>query len=280
MAVYLTESYSISTTRACRVVKLPKSMFYYRSIKDDGPVIDKLLELSQKHHREGQDKLYERIRSQGIAWNYKRVRRVYMLLGLKQRKKGKRRLPGRERKALTLPMGRNMSWSMDFMHDTLMNGRKFRTLNIIDDYNRQALSIEVDFSFPSIAVVRALERAIHEHGKPQQIRTDNGPEFICTTLADWCKSQKINQQYIQPGKPMQNGFIERFNRTFRQDVLDAYLFEDLHQVRNETEKWMDDYNYHRPHESLENNAPCNYPAVDLLKTSKGFPTSQQLITTK
>lgn len=275
MAVYLMESYSISTTRACRVVQLPKSMFYYRSVRDDRPVIEKLMDLSQKHHREGQDKLYERIRSEGIVWNYKRIRRVYTLLGLKQRKRAKRRLPGRERKALTLPMGRNITWSMDFMHDTLMNGRRFRTLNIIDDYNRQALSIEVEFSFPSTAVVRALERAIHEHGLPQQIRTDNGPEFICTALTDWCISKSITLDYIQPGKPMQNGFIERFNRTYRQDILDAYLFEDLHQVRYETERWMDDYNNHRPHESLNNSSPCRYGAVDLLKTKNRFSTSQQ-----
>lgn len=280
MAVYLMGSYSISTTRACRVVQLPKSMFYYRSVKDDGPVIDKLLELAQKHHREGQDKLYERIRNEGLIWNYKRVRRVYALLGLKQRKRTKRRLPNRERKALTLPIGRNVSWSMDFMHDTLMNGRRFRTLNIIDDYNRQALTIEVDFSFPSIAVVRALERVIHEHGKPQQIRTDNGPEFICTNLTDWCISNDIKLQYIQPGKPMQNGFIERFNRTYRQDILDAFLFEDLHQVRNETERWMEDYNYHRPHESLNNSSPCQYAAVDLLKTKNRFSTIQQHINIK
>ena len=175
MAVYLMGSYSISTTRACRVVQLPKSMFYYRSVRDDGSVIDKLLELSQKHHREGQDKLYERIRNERLIWNYKRVRRVYVLLGLKQRKRTNRRLPNRERKALTLPVGHNVSWSMDFMHDTMLSGRPFRTLNIIDDYNRQALTIEVDFSFPSIAVLRALERVIHKHGKPQQIRTDNGP---------------------------------------------------------------------------------------------------------
>lgn len=270
MAVYLMDSYSISTTRACRVITLPKSMFYYESVKNDQPVIDKLLELSQKHIREGQDKMYERIRSQGLSWNYKRVRRIYRVLGLKQCKTAKRRLPSRERNALVIPEGRNVSWSMDFMHDTLMNGRRFRTLNIIDDYNRQALSIEVDFSFPSSSVVRSLERAIHEHGKPLQIRSDNGPEFIGSTFTHWCSTNQIKLQHIQPGKPMQNGFIERFNRTYRQDVLDAYLFEDLHQVREETEKWMDDYNCHRPHESLKNKSPLHYGAVDLLKTLKGF----------
>ena len=266
MAVYLMESYSISTTRACRVIRLPKSMFYYQSVKNDQPVIDKLLELSQKHIREGQDKMYERIRSQGLVWNYKRIRRVYMLLGLKQRKSAKRRLPARERKALDIPQRSNMTWSVDFMHDTLINGRRFRTLNIIDDFNRQALSIEVDFSFPCASVVRSLERTIHEHGKPLQIRSDNGPEFIGSVFTDWCAGNQIKLQHIQPGRPMQNGLIERFNRSYRQDVLDAYLFEDLHQVREETEKWMDDYNNHRPHESLNNKTPAHHKAVDLLKT--------------
>jgi putative transposase len=115
-----------------------------------------------------------------------------------------------------------------------------------------------------------MERAIHEHGKPLQKRSDNGSEFIGSAFTHWCSTNQIKLQHIQPGKPMQNGFIEQSNRTYRQDVLDAYLFEDLHQVREETEKWMDDYNCHRPHESLQNKSPLHYDAVDLLKTLKGF----------
>jgi putative transposase len=199
MAVYLMKSYPVSTTRACKVIDLPKSMFYYQSSNDDQPVIDKLNELvsMRVNHKAGQDKLYERIRSEGITWNYKRVRRVYLAMGLKHRQRTKRRLPKREKQPLTVPIGRNMSRSMDF-------------------------------SFPSHGVVRMLERAIREFGIPMKIRVDNGPEFTCSVFVNWCAQRDILIQYIQPGRPIQNAYIERFNRTFRQDVLDAYIFEDLY----------------------------------------------------
>lgn len=225
-------------------------MYYYQSIKDDSEVINKLRELAEQKPREGQDKFYDRIRSEGLNWNYKRIRRVYLLLGLNHRRKIKRRVPARVKLPLIQPEAINNSWSMDFMSDALQTKRKFRTLNIMDDFNRKAISIEADFSFPAHSVVEALKRAIHENGKPDKIRVDNGPEFISATLSDWCKEENIQLQYIQPGKPMQNGFIERFNRTFRQDVLDAYLFEDIMQVRLLAEEWMNDYNNKRPHESL------------------------------
>jgi len=232
MAVYLMKSYPVSTTRACKVIDLPKSMFYYQSSKDDQPVIDKLNELvsMRVNHKAGQDKLYERIRSEGIPWNYKRVRRVYLAMGLKHRQRTKRRLPKREKQPLTVPIGRNMSWSMDF-------------------------------SFPSHGVVRMLERAIREYGIPMKIRVDNGPEFTCSVFVNWCAQRDILIQYIQPGRPMQNAYIERFNRTFRQDVLDAYIFEDLYQFREITEEWLEDYNNHRPHESLNNLPPLKYQST-------------------
>jgi len=263
MAVYLMKSYPVSTTRACKVIDLPKSMFYYQSSKDDQPVIDKLNEFvsMRVNHKAGQDKLYERIRSEGIPWNYKRVRRVYLAMGLKHRQRTKRRLPKREKQPLTVPIGRNMSWSMDFMHDSLFNKRRFRVFNVIDDYNRQALMIEADFSFPSHGVVRMLERAIREYGIPMKIRVDNGPEFTCSVFVNWCAQRDILIQYIQPGRPMQNAYIERFNRTFRQDVLDAYIFEDLYQFREITEEWLEDYNHHRPHESLNNLPPLKYQST-------------------
>ena len=260
MAVYLSESYSVSTTRTCRVIQMPKSMFYYQSTKNDQPVIDKLNELvsMRVNHKAGQDKLYERIRSQGIVWNYKRVRRVYLAMGLKHRQRTRKRVPKCEKQPLVVPIGRNVSWSMDFMHDSLMNKRRFRVLNIIDDFNRQALVVDGDYSFPSDAVIQQLGRAIHEYGKPQSIRVDNGPEFTCSTFIDWCAEMGIKIQYIQPGKPMQNGYIERFNRTFREDVLDAYIFEDLCQFREIKDEWLEDYNNHRPHEALNNLSPLKY----------------------
>jgi putative transposase len=255
---YLATAHQVSITRACKTIHFPKSMFYYRSVKDDTAVIIKLKELAEQKPREGQDKFYDRIRAEGLIWNYKRVRRVYLMLGLNQRRRIRRRVPARVKQPLVQPQAINSVWSMDFMSDSLQTKRKFRTLNIMDDFNRKAISVEADFSFPSQSVVEALKRAIHENGKPDKIRVDNGPEFISSTLADWCKEQNIHLQYIQPGKPMQNGFIERFNRTFRQDVLDAYLFEDIMQVRLLAEEWMNDYNNKRPHESLGGITPNEF----------------------
>lgn len=141
------------------------------------------------------------------------------------------------------------------MSDSMVDGRKFRTLNIIDDCNRQALAIEVDTSISAKRVVRVLDRLIDERGKPQAIRVDNGPEFTGKDFELWCRDKEIHIQFIQPGRPMQNGFIERFNGTYRREILDAYLFFDLYDVRKLTEQWIDEYNYRRPHEGLNGETP-------------------------
>lgn len=261
MATYAMDYHQLSITRACKVVCLPKSMFYYKSIKDDSIVIDKLRELAHNKPREGQDKFYDRIRLQGLLWNYKRVRRVYLMLGLNHRRRMKKRIPARVKEPLNQPVNKNEIWSMDFMSDVLQNQRKFRVLNIIDDFNRKALWVEAAYSMPSVFVINALEKVIEENGKPLRIRVDNGPEFCSSIFTEWCQSKEISIQYIQPGKPMQNGYIERFNRTYRQDILDACLFKDLDQVTELTEKWVDDYNNHRPHESLGGKPPIKYQAA-------------------
>ena len=261
MFAYAMEYHQLSITRACKVVQLPKSMFYYSSLKDDTIVIDKLKELAEKKPREGLDKYYLRIREAGLKWNYKRVRRVYLMLGLNHRRKMKKRIPARIKEPLNQPINKNQVWSMDFMSDVLQNQRKFRVLNIIDDFNRKALWIEANFSMPSAFVINALEKVIQESGKPVKIRVDNGPEFCSKEFVEWCASKEITIQYIQPGKPMQNGFIERFNRSYRQDILDACLFENINQVNELSEEWLDDYNNHRPHESLGGMPPAKYKAA-------------------
>ncbi len=207
---------------------------------------------------EGQDKFYHRIRNQGLCWNYKRVRRVYLKLGMNKRKRTRKRIPSRVKVPLFIPSKPNETWSMDFMSDALMNGRKFRTLNVIDDFNREALIVEPYFSITSVRVIRILERLILDTGKPLAIRVDNGPEFISAALHEWCLDKCIKLQFTQPGKPMQNGYIERFNRSFRQDVLDANLFQDISHVRILSDDFMQDYNFDRPHESLGNLSPINY----------------------
>ena len=199
---------------------------------------------------------YKRIRNQGIIWNHKRIERVYKLLGMNKKKR--KRIPSRIKEPLVLPERPNDTWSMDFMHDTLMNGRKFRVLNIIDDYNREALRIEAFYSIGSNLVVKILDRLVFERTAPKAIRVDNGPEFISSALTEWCMDKGIRLIYIQPGKPTQNSFVERFNRSFRGDVLDANLFETLAQARVAIDEFMDDYNHERPHESLGDLSPVNY----------------------
>ncbi len=181
-----------------------------------------------------------------------------MKLGMNKRKRTGKRIPARIKNPLFVPTMPNQTWSMDFMSDALMSGRKFRTLNIIDDFNREALVIEPYFSITSVRVIKILERFIFEKDKPLAIRVDNGPEFISAVMHEWCLEKGIKLQFTQPGKPMQNGYVERFNRSFRQDVLDANLFEDISHVRILSDEFMDDYNYKRPHESLGNLSPINY----------------------
>lgn len=149
-------------------------------------------------------------------------------------------------------------WSIDFMMDRLTDGRKFRLLNIIDDFNRESLAVEVDTSLPSLRVIRVLERLLSQRGKPANLRCDNGPEFISHVLEQWCNSKEITLQFIQPGKPMQNAYIERNNGSMRRELLNAYLFNSLAEVRLLSEEWRSDYNQQRPHKSLGYKSPLVY----------------------
>jgi putative transposase len=144
------------------------------------------------------------------------------------------------------------------MHDSLEYGRKIRVLNIIDDLSREALAVEAAYSHNGQSVVSVLEELIWTRGKPLAIRTDNGPEFISKCLTEWCKERNIEMKFIQPGKPTQNAYIERFNRLFREDVLDAYIFEDMKQVKTLAEEWKNDYNLNHPHSSLGGISPMSY----------------------
>lgn len=254
---------------------LSRSVYYYKSHRDDHAVVEKLQAMAEKRPTDGFWKMYNRIRKEGLLWNHKRLHRVYKMLKLNMKRKGKRRLPARILKPLEAVQQINLSWSMDFMSDSLLSGRKFRTLNLIDDYNREALAIEVDTSLPAERVIRVLDQITDWRGKPKSIRVDNGPEFISSALALWCEERNIFLQFIQPGKPTQNAYIERFNGSFRRDVLDAYLFEDIRQVRELAEEWMEDYNHHRPHDGLGGRSPMEMLAMDLCKTRDEFHTNPQ-----
>jgi len=247
---------------------LSRSVYYYQSHRDDRAVIEKLQTLADKRPMEGFWKMYFRIRREGLIWNHKRIHRVYKLLRLNMKRKGKRRLPARIMQALEAVNEINLSWSMDFMSDALQSGRKLRTFNLIDDFNREVLAIEIDTSLPAERIIRVLEQVIAWRGKPKRIRVDNGPEFISLKLALWCEERGIHLQFIQPGKPTQNAYIERFNGSYRKGVLDAYLFESIDQVRMLTEEFIDDYNNERPHDALGGCSPVDMLDVDLWKTSK------------
>ncbi|HFT1684939.1 TPA: transposase, partial [Providencia stuartii] len=152
----------------------------------------------------------------------------------------------------------NIQWALDFVHDSLYCGKRFRILNIIDEGTRECLAIEVDTSLPAERVIRVLERLKVDRGVPKQIRVDNGPELISTNLLNYCTNNQIELCHIQLGKPQQNSFIERFNGSFRREFLNAYLFESLSQVREMVWFWQQDYNLNRTHESLNNLPPETY----------------------
>ena len=186
-------------------------MTYHKVPRDDGSLIEALHQLVEKHPTIGFWKCYYRLRRKGCDCNHKRLYRVYTLLGLNVRRKAKRRVPQRIKEPLSVPATINQGWSMDFMCDSLTDGRRFRLLNIIDDHNRESLAIEIDTSLPALRVIRTLQRLIELRTKPQSIRLDNGPEFISNKLQQWCDDQQTRLQFIQSGKPVQNAFIERNN---------------------------------------------------------------------
>ncbi len=235
-----------------------RSGWYYQSIKDDSGVIEKLRDLSQLHPTRGFDYYYGRIRLEGLKWNRKRVLRIYRMLNLKMRRKVKRRLPARIKEPLEVPIIKNHTWSMDFMSDSFISGRKFRVLNVIDDYNRESLLNLARFSYPAERVIECLEQIMEEKGVPKFIRVDNGPEFIAKVFQEYCDSLSIKIKYIQPGKPTQNSFVERFNRTFREDILDAHLFQNINQVNELADQWQNNYNWNHPHTSLNGMSPIGY----------------------
>jgi putative transposase len=214
-----------------------------------------LQELANKYLRYGFKKMYQKMRQHGCKWNHKRVYRVYCDMQLNLRCKPKKRLPSRNRIALIQPEKMNVNWSMDFMSDALINGRSFRTVNIIDDCNREVIGIKASLSLPAIRVTEYLDQIARERGYPMKLRLDNGPENISKIMVSWAKKHHVHIHYIQPGKPAQNAYIERFNRTYREEVLDMYLFRDIKEVQAITDKWMDEYNNERPHESLGNLTP-------------------------
>ena len=229
---------------------------------------DALAQLVQRHPVIGFWQAYHRLRIRGHSWNHKMVRRVYRQMNLNIRRKPKRRLPERIKQPLTYATAPDQTWSIDFMSDSLQDGRKVRLFNVLEDFNRESLAIEPDTSIPTKRVIRVLERLEVERGQlPSNLRMDNGPELISHELAEWCDKKKITLQFIQPGKPMQNAFIERKNGSIRRELLNAYMFTTLQEFRDYCEEWRIDYNTQRPHKSLGYLPPVMF-AEQWLRRSK------------
>lgn len=280
MVDYSRQEFKISLRQACILFHISSSVYYYKAKrKDDDEVIGELSRLAELHSTWGFWMMYHRLRNLKYMWNHKRVYRVYCLMRLNMRNKRKKRLPRRVKEPLLCPVCPNVTWSLDFMHDTLENGKSVRTLNVIDDFSREVLSISVDTSMPAARVIRELEQLMDWRGRPERIRSDNGPEFIASAMKEWCEKKDVDWLYIQPGKPTQNSLVERFNRTFRQDVLDRFIFTSVGEMRKYAQGWAWIYNNERPHAALGYMTPVDF----LLKYGKPpareghrrFPTLQQ-----
>ncbi len=257
---HMVNHHQVSVRKASAAVCLPRSTKSYQTQRkrNDEDVIEKLARLTEKHPTIGFWQSFYRIRNEGATDNHKRVYRIYAKMKLNIRRRAKKRLPARVKQVLHQPTLPNQVWSMDYMTDSLWDGRKFRTLNIIDDFNRQVLAVEVDTSLPALRVIRLLERLQKERKLPEMIRVDNGPEFISSKLDMWCKDHKIQLIFIRPGKPTENAFVERFNGSFRRELLNAYVFRSLSEVRILANEYVDDYNNSRPHKALNYKTPIEY----------------------
>lgn len=262
------EQEELSVRRACCCIGLSRAAWYKPCLdwrERDREVIDAVQALAEEKPGLGFWKLYRRLRRQGHRWNHKRVYRVYCLLGLNRRRRTKKRIPKRDPMPLMVPERPNQVWSADFVSDALYNGTRFRTFNVLDDFNREALAIEIDTSLPSARLVRVFEQLKAERGLPDVLRTDNGPEFLGEVFTEWCQENGVMLDYIEPGKPNQNAYIERFNRSFREEVLDTWLFMDLEEVREISWAWMLEYNEERDHDSLGGLTPAE--ALERAKSS-------------
>ncbi len=266
---FLLDEHWLSIRKACSSIGLSRSA-WYRPLIDwlerDRSVAEALSALADNKPGLGFWKLFRRLRRMGHGWNHKRVYRVYCLLKLNLRRRTKKRVPTRDPLPLFVPDAPNRVWSADFMSDALYSGMRFRAFNVLDDFNREALAIEIDTSLPSERLVRVFEQLKEERGLPDVLRTDNGPEFLGEAFVGWCKINGVMLNYIEPGKPNQNAFIERFNRSYRSEVLNTWLFRNLDEVREITWAWMLKYNEERDHDGLGGLTPAEVLANARIST--------------
>ena len=253
MAKKAVEQRGLSIRVACQAFTISETCYRYQRklSSENAEIADWLIRLTHNQRNWGFGLCFLYLRNvRGYGWNHKRVYRIYRELELNLRIKPKKRLVREKPEPLQVPESINRVWSMDFMHDQLSDGRSYRLFNVIDDFNREGLGIEVDFSLPAERVIRTLEQLIEWRGKPDAIRLDNGPEYIAQALVDWANDQRITLMYIQPGKPTQNAYIERFNRTVRHEWLDLHAFDSIEQAQQLATQWLWTYNNERPHTAI------------------------------
>lgn len=238
---------------ACSAVGISETCYRYQPklSSENAEIADWLIRLTHNQKNWGFGLCYLFLRNvKGYRWNHKRVYRIYRELELNLRIKPKKRIVREKPEPLAVPTTINDCWSMDFMHDQLADGRSYRLFNVIDDFNREGLAIDVDFSLPAARVMRSLDQVIEWRGKPKQIRCDNGPEYISGLLTTWAEQRGVRLTFIQPGKPQQNAYIERYNRTVRYDWLGQYLFDSIAEVQDHATRWLWTYNNERPNMAL------------------------------
>ncbi len=255
---FLTTEKDFSQNRSCRLVKLDVSTYRYKSVKkDDSELREKIISIAHKNNKYGSKRIYETLKGKGELVNHKKVTRIYNEENLALKRK-KRRNRIKRMCDIVLAQNINEIWTMDFVSDGLANGRKIRTLNIIDLLTRECLAIEVDFSLPSQRVIRVLDWLLEIRGVPKAIKIDNGSEFTSKIFTEWANKNNIRLVYIQPGKPIQNAHIESFNGKFRDECLNENLFLNLNHAKELIEIWRMYYNTERIHSSLNYMTPENY----------------------
>ena len=264
MAQHAVQAQRTTITHACATFAISETCYRYqgRRVDENAEVADWLVRLTTTHRTWGFGLCFLYLRNiKHFPWNHKRVYAVYRALELNLRIKPKKRLVRETPQPLTVPTAINEVWSMDFMHDQLGDGRTIRALNVIDDFNREALCIEIDFSLPAERVIRVLDQVIEWRGAPQVIRCDNGPEYISGALQRWASGRGIYIAYIQPGNPQQNAYIERYNRTVRYEWMSQYVFDDLESAQKIATDWMWTYNHRRPNMALGGITPKQRSAM-------------------
>lgn len=259
--VYTVQTYKIAHARACRLFNCSRQKKYY---KHKMPEKDKQVLEAIKAvigcSRKGRNKVIPMVQKKHKGIGSSRIRRVYTLYGYSLMKRMKKRIRNHNPNPAFVPLTPNTEWAIDFMHDSLVCGRPIRALNILDPFNRECKGIFIHHNIPASKLIEFLERAIESYGKPASIRTDNGPEFISKDFQLWLKENKITWTPIEAGKPQQNCHVERFNKTVREDLFDAYLFNSITQANELSDIFRYEYNHERPHESLNNQTPVEYAA--------------------